>query len=137
MEAINCSRRRRFLMLISLYAQREQFMDNDQRRLILLTNWYLKRLERRMTNFNQMKHERRRRRWWVRPINQRRNEQGDGEHLINEMRFLDMESHLKYCRMTVEVFDELLRLVGPTIQKMQTTFREPICPRTRLYLTLR
>lgn len=89
-------------------------MDYDRRRLILLTDWYLKRQERRQKNLiNQIVHQRRR--WWVHPINQRRNDRGDGKYLINEIRFLDVESHFKYCRMTVDVFDELLRLVGPAI----------------------
>ncbi|XP_025159346.1 uncharacterized protein LOC105184298 [Harpegnathos saltator] len=39
--------------------------------------------------------------------------------------------------MTVDVFDELLSIVGPTIKRMHTNFRELICSRTRLYLTLR
>lgn len=119
-------------MLTSLYVQREHFgTDYNQKRLISLLDWYLKYQTQKQENSNK------KRRWWVRPINQRRNDQGDGEHLINEMRFLDVESHFKYCRMTVDVFDELLNIVGPAIQKMQTNFREPICPRTRLYLTLR
>lgn len=46
----------------------------------------------------------------VHPINQHRNDQGDGEHLVNEMRFLDEDSHFKYCRMTVNVTNCLLDL---------------------------
>jgi len=114
-------------MLMSLCARKKQFNINE-RRLILLIGWYIKYWTRQ---------ENKRRRWWIRPINQRRNEQGDGKQLINEMRFLDAESHFKYCRMTIDVFDELLSIVGPTIQKTLTTFRKPICPRTRLYLSLR
>lgn len=46
--------RRRFLMLMFLYAQREQFgMDYDRRRLILLTDWYMKHWEQQ-DDYNQM-----------------------------------------------------------------------------------
>lgn len=128
------SKQKRFLTLMFLYAQKEHFnMDYRQKCFFLLIIWYLKR-QIRQREFNLMV---RRRRWWVRPINQRRNDQGDSEHLIQEMRLLDVDSHFKYCRMTIDVFDELLKIVGPAIQKMRTNFREPICLRTRLYLTLR
>ncbi|XP_011881490.1 PREDICTED: putative nuclease HARBI1 [Vollenhovia emeryi] len=53
------------------------------------------------------------------------------------MRFLDVDVHVNYCRMSIQGFDYLLSLVGPLIQKMTTNFREPISSRTRLYLTLR
>jgi len=36
-----------------------------------------------------------------------------------------------------ETFEELLRLVGPYIEKQDTTFRTPIPSRTRLEITLR
>jgi hypothetical protein len=132
MDQSDISGQRRFLMLM-LLSRREQFynMDDRQKRLFLLIIWYLKRQNQRNVMI------RRQRRWWVRPINQHRNNQGDGENLINEMRLQDVESHFKYCRMTIDTFDELLAIVGPTIQRMQTNFREPISPRTRLYLTLR
>ncbi|KYN03874.1 hypothetical protein ALC62_05279, partial [Cyphomyrmex costatus] len=42
------------------------------------------------------------RRWWIRPINQKRNNQGDGNHLIQEMRLYDVEVHFQYTRLTVE-----------------------------------
>lgn len=54
-------------------------MDYGGRRFILLTDWYMKHWEQQ-DDFNQM--VRQPRRWWIRPINQRRNDQGDGEHLL-------------------------------------------------------
>ncbi|KAJ3639147.1 hypothetical protein Zmor_004018 [Zophobas morio] len=80
-------------------------------------------------------HKEKRRRWWVRPINERRKEQGDYENLVQEMRLNDVEMFFNYTRLTVEQFDCLLKLVGPSLQK--TSFREPITPGVRLTLTLR
>lgn len=38
----------------------------------------------------------RKRRWWIRPINQKRDEQGDGNHLIEEMRLYMISSFSIY-----------------------------------------
>ncbi|XP_018402805.1 PREDICTED: putative nuclease HARBI1 [Cyphomyrmex costatus] len=98
---------------------------------VLLALWYIEL--KKTTNINY----RRKRRWWVRPINQKRNHQGDGDHLIHEMRLYDVEVHFQYTRLTVEGFDNLLRIVQPHIEKMPTNYRKPIPARSRLYLTLR
>ena len=82
-----------------------------------------------------LSHKEERRRWWVRPINERRKEQGDYENLVQEMRLNDVEMFFNYTRLTVEQFDCLLKLVGPSLQKI--SFREPITPGARLTLTLR
>jgi len=123
-------RRKRLQQIMVLYAQKLG-IDSRQRHILLAIALYWK-LQSRRENVSKVT-----RRWWIRPINQNRAKQGDGEHLIDEMRLLDTESHFKYCRMTVEVFDNLLAIVKPAIKKQKTNFREPICPRTRLYLTLR
>lgn len=77
-----------------------------------------------------------RRRWWVRPINQRREEQGASEQLVREMRLHDDESFFNYTRMTMVQFDRLLTLVGPLILK-QNTRKDVLSPYVRLLITLR
>ncbi|XP_071631915.1 putative nuclease HARBI1 [Temnothorax longispinosus] len=52
------------------------------------------------------------------------------------MQITDREKFFNYFRMTPEVFEELLTLVGPRIQKEEVC-RIPISARTRLQLTLR
>lgn len=86
---------------------------------------------------HQRKNRRKQRRYWVRPIIHERINQGDGHHLINEIRLFDPETHFAYCRMTVAKFDDLLQRVQPLIEKQITNFRHPISARDRLYLTLR
>ena len=76
------------------------------------------------------------RRWWVHPINVRRNEFGASEHLVQEMRLTDDEEFFNFTRLTLQQFDELLALVGPSIKK-QTTREDVISPYTRLLITLR
>ena len=48
----------------------------------------------------------------------------------------DPQFSISYMRMTASQFEELLEMVGPTIQK-QTVIREPICAKMRLVITLR
>lgn len=75
-------------------------------------------------------------RWWVRPINTRRAEQGASVNLVQEMRYEDDESFFNFTRMTFVQFDELLRLIGPKIQKFCIS-RETVTPETRILVTLR
>lgn len=44
---------------------------------------------------------------------------------------------MNYLRMSPEVFDRLLKLVGPHIQKQNTLMRDCIGPEERLVVTLR
>ncbi|KAJ8914255.1 hypothetical protein NQ315_003620 [Exocentrus adspersus] len=78
---------------------------------------------------------RKRRRWWVRPIYQKRMQQGDYHNLMREMRLSDCEMFFHYTRLTVEQFDDLLRTVGPHITKKSN--RAPLGPVQRLAITLR
>lgn len=84
--------------------------------------------------YNLLRYEEKR--WWVRPIFQNRNQQGDYKNLIEEMRLTDVDSYFNYMRMSPNNFDELLNLVGPLLQK-KTVVREPISSGQRLALTLR
>jgi len=78
------------------------------------------------------------RQFWVRPIfrQNRRLLQGASDNLVVEMQLDDPDKYFNYFRMSHKTFEELLRLVGPHIEK-QDTFRTPIPSRTRLEITLR
>jgi len=76
----------------------------------------------------------RNRRWWVRPINNRRAEYGDFATLFSELKE-DPDLFFRYTRMDVPTFYELLRLISPYLQKR--SLRRPICPEQRFAITLR
>ena len=77
-----------------------------------------------------------RKRFWVRPINQKRKQQGEYANLIREMQLGDHESFFKYFHMSLTLFEELLHLVAPLIVKSDQK-RESITPAERLSVTLR
>ncbi|XP_018360010.1 PREDICTED: uncharacterized protein LOC108759188, partial [Trachymyrmex cornetzi] len=52
------------------------------------------------------------------------------------MQLQDQEMFYNYCRISVELFDQLLSIVGPLIEK-QNVVRDPISARTRLLVCLR
>ena len=58
-----------------------------------------------------------RKRFWVRPFNRKRKQQGDYANLIREMQLGDHTSVFKYFRMSPEVFESLLHVVAPFIIK--------------------
>lgn len=74
------------------------------------------------------------RRWWVRPINLRREDYGDFATLFMELK-ADADLFFRYTRMDVDTFYELLQIVQPFLQKI--SLRKPICPEQRLAITLR
>jgi len=110
--------RKQFLLFLYLLRKKNEEINTNIK--LLLTIWYVQ--FKKTLNINHQ----RKRRWWVHPINQKRNEQGDGNHLIEEMRLYDTEVHFKYTRLTIEEFDNLLCLVGPKIEKISTIYRDPI-----------
>ena len=71
------------------------------------------------------KKRKRHRRCWVRPIFQRRREQGDYHNLIQEMRPSDLQSHFQYVRMSKERFDSLLAKVSTSM--LFFTFKNHCC----------
>ncbi|XP_024885677.1 uncharacterized protein LOC112463488 [Temnothorax curvispinosus] len=77
------------------------------------------------------------RRYWVHPILQRKQQQGDWYNLIQEMRFQNDETFFSYMRMSSIMFDSVLAKVGPKITKMETNWRRPIPAAARLAMTLR
>lgn len=78
------------------------------------------------------------RKYWVRSIFsvERRSLQGASENLVKEMMIEDVEKYMDYFRMPPQLFEMLLKLVGPVIEK-EYVIREPISPETRLQITLR
>lgn len=77
------------------------------------------------------------RQYWVKILNRNRIRQGAQENLIAEMRLNDVEGFFGYFRMNPAVFDELLSLVGPSIQKLDTNYRKAITASERLSITIR
>lgn len=73
------------------------------------------------------------RRWWVRAINQMRDQQGDFNALFQELKD-DTEMFFRYTRMSVDVFYSLLKLVEPFLKKENW---RALCPEQRLSLTLK
>ncbi|KMQ89149.1 nuclease harbi1 [Lasius niger] len=75
---------------------------------------------------------------WVRPIftQLQRHMQGASDNLIKEIKLQDLEMFYNYCRMSIELFDYLLSIVGPLLEK-QIVVRDPIPAGTRLLVCLR
>lgn len=76
------------------------------------------------------------RRWWVRPINQRRADQGASEQLVQEMMAYDDEEFFCFTRLTIGQFEQLHTLIGPLLIK-QNTRKDVLSPYLRLLITLR
>ena len=76
---------------------------------------------------------RQQKRLWVRQIFQTRSTRGEYQA---EMRLGDHESFYKYFHMTPQRFSHLLSIVGPSITRQDTTFRQAIPPGERLAITL-
>ena len=53
------------------------------------------------------------------------------------MRLKDHKMHFNYFRMLPSMFDELLSLVGPSIVRKGSNFREPLSPSLKLAVTQR
>lgn len=76
------------------------------------------------------------RRWWVRPTNRLRFEQGDHDNFLRELRQKDPVKYRSYMRMSVKSFDKLLALVSPKITKTYCA-RKPIDPSIKLEIAIR
>lgn len=75
---------------------------------------------------------------WVRPIFtvEQRLLQGDSDNLIPMLKTTDEPLHFNYLRVDSTIFEELILLVGPHIEK-EVNIREPIASHTRLQICLR
>jgi len=71
--------------------------------------------------------DRRNRKMWVRPIfsEHQRLLQGASDNLIAEMQLFDENKYFNYLQMSPTIFNELLTIIGPHIEK-QTVVRNPI-----------
>lgn len=75
------------------------------------------------------------RKYWVHPF-WRKNCYSRG--LYSVFRELDDPDRFKsFYRMEKSTFEELVRLIGPEIQKKDTNYRRAVCPQERLLITLR
>ena len=77
-----------------------------------------------------------RRKFWVRPWLARRH-LGAYSGLMLELANEDVPGYIAFQRMAPELFQELLQLIQPHIQKQTTNMRKPISPGERLAITLR
>lgn len=74
---------------------------------------------------------------WVKDFFFNRNEEGFYKKLQTEIRINEPELYHNFLRMDPEQFDNLLVLVTPHIQKIDTNMRQSIPAGERLVLTLR
>ena len=74
---------------------------------------------------------------WARKWIQRREILGGSRTLLRELANEDPSEYRKHMRMSQEKFEELLRLVEPTISKKDTTMRNALPARLKLEITLR
>lgn len=74
------------------------------------------------------------RRWWVKPINKKKKEQGFVCNLFCEMTMTDHEEFFAYTRFWPEQYNFLLKLVTPYLKKR--SFRKPLAPNAQLDITL-
>ncbi|KAK8759497.1 hypothetical protein V5799_002871, partial [Amblyomma americanum] len=77
------------------------------------------------------------RRFWVRPIWRYRDTEGQAHTLLPRLRARDEGYFRDYLRMPPSVFDTLLGLVRPLIERQVTPFRDPISAHDRLAMTIR
>lgn len=76
---------------------------------------------------------------WVRQWLEKRQSDGAHQTLLKEFRSVDNQKYLfrNFLRMDENIYDELLMLVSPLIQKQDTSMRIAISPSERLSVTLR
>ena len=79
---------------------------------------------------------RRKHRYWVSNILQKRKSLGAFRTLVQEMRLSHREEFFRYFRMSPDRFENLLSIVGPRLIKVCRS-REPITPSERLAVTVR
>ncbi|XP_068117002.1 uncharacterized protein [Hyperolius riggenbachi] len=77
-----------------------------------------------------------RRWWWVHPLLQERERKGQFSQLYRDLR-RHPPKFFNYCRMSVSVFDKLLEMLRPHLQKKDTRLRKSITPEEQLLITLR
>jgi len=76
---------------------------------------------------------------WVRPwlSAKRRLKFGHYDRLMAELRMDDQQSFFNFLRMPPQIFDELLKRVGPGCHKMDTHYRKALEAGLKLAITIR
>ena len=69
------------------------------------------------------------RRWWTRPWLLRRPLHSFSNTLVNELRREEPRLYQDLLGVSVAMFDDLLRRVGPRLQRQDTNMRRSICPK--------
>lgn len=77
-----------------------------------------------------------RRRWWIRPVNRQREQQGFYHNLISETQLADHEEFFANLRMWPEQFEFLHNIVCPLLERQTTVMRESLPSKLRLGMTL-
>ncbi|KYN13628.1 hypothetical protein ALC57_14180 [Trachymyrmex cornetzi] len=75
-----------------------------------------------------------RRRWWIRPLNRRRNVKGFRLSLFRELKTTDHEEFFSFIRMLPYQFDDLLQKIEPFLPR--GGLRRPLPSELKLALTL-
>lgn len=112
-------------------------MDECNRKLRLLVFGLIVHTAAIKTKLYLSKRDRRgrgRRRWWVRPVNRSRKEDGHYDNLFRQLKETDHEEFFRFTRMLPNTFDQLLHLVSPFLVKK--SIRKPLPTELRLALTL-
>ena len=84
-----------------------------------------------------MNRERKQRGWWTRDWLLLRTIHGHYEALMAELRLENLEEFNNFVRVDVQIFQELLHVLGERITKKRTWSRQTIDPGLRLAITLR
>ncbi|XP_067208135.1 putative nuclease HARBI1 isoform X1 [Linepithema humile] len=116
-------------------------MSNKKRKLKKLITIALltEAVEQEELEQKEVKQQQRRRSIWTRKWILRRSQDLRGTiHLAHEeLRFENSDYFQRFFRMRTDLFDRLVEMVTPFIQRQNTNMRECISPRDRLSLTLR
>jgi hypothetical protein len=112
----------------------------ERRRNLLLTALHmydaLIRAEERKAEAEKRRRQKRNKRLWVRPWIERRVTRGGGV-LLCELADEDPSSYTNALRMNSDMFDELLAMIQPSIQRQNTVMRNALSARLKLEVTLR
>jgi len=84
----------------------------------------------------QLRRKQRVRKYWVHPINERRNVMGTFNSLFEDL-LADENKFFNYFRMSISSFDELHNQLKCSIQRHNTKMRDCIQPKEMLAVTLR
>lgn len=105
-------------------------MDSSDDDLIIIIAAAYKLLQKRK------KKKRRPRQYWVHDLYLSRQKEGEFHTIFRRLKD-DPENFLKYFRMSLNKFEDLLNLLREHLQRKNTKWRHSICPEERLAFCLR